>query len=58
MDPQNNQKNDQDVAQSQYFDPFPKPQTIPAGWDTSTLLSAPIVAPSQQAEDTTESESN
>ncbi len=41
MEPQKNQNNEQDPAQSQYFDPFPKPQTIPAGWDTSTLLSAP-----------------
>jgi len=58
MDPQKNQTNNQDVAQSQYFDPFPKPQTIPAGWDTSTLLSAPITSPTQQAADTTECESN
>ena len=58
MDPQKNQNNDQDVAQSQYFDPFPEPQTIPAGWDTSTLLSPPIPASAQTVEDTTESDSN
>ena len=55
MNPQKPQDKDQDVAQSQYFDPFPKPQTIPAGWDTSTLLSAPNPAPVQQADDSAES---
>ena len=40
------------------FDPFPEPQTIPAGWDTSTILSAPMAASAQPAEDTTETVSN
>jgi len=26
-----------DTAQSHCFDPFPEPQTIPAGWDTSAF---------------------
>ncbi len=58
MEPNNNQNNDQDPSQSQYFDPFPEPQTIPAGWDTSTLLSTPITASAQQSDDSTESESH
>ena len=35
----NTQNEDRDVFQSHCFDPFPEPQTIPAGWDMSTLLS-------------------
>ncbi|HVN14959.1 MAG TPA: hypothetical protein VMT73_04405 [Anaerolineales bacterium] len=46
------QNEDQDVSQSQYFDPFPEPQTIPAGWDVSGFLSAP-----QDVSDLTESNS-
>ena len=57
MEPKKNQNPDQDAAQSQYFDPFPEPQTIPAGWDTSAILSAPTTASAQQAEDSTESDS-
>jgi hypothetical protein len=48
---------ERDVTQH-CFDPFPEPQTIPAGWDTSTLLSAPVIASAQQAQDSTENESN
>jgi len=36
------------------FEPFPEPQTIPAGWDTNTILSAPVVASAQEADDSTE----
>ena len=53
----NNPNEEQDINQH-CFDPFPEPQTIPAGWDTSTLLSTPIPAPDQQAANSTESESN
>ena len=35
------QDDNRDVFQSQYFDPFPQPQTIPAGWDLSGLFPAP-----------------
>jgi hypothetical protein len=55
MNPQKPQDKDQDVAQSKYFDPFPKPQTIPAGWDTSTLLSAPKPDSVMDEDDSTES---
>jgi len=54
MDPQINQNDNQDAARSQYYDPFPEPQTIPAGWDTSAILSAPKTAPVIQAEDKAE----
>jgi hypothetical protein len=51
MNPTNEER---DVTQH-CFDPFPEPQTIPAGWDTSTLLSTPTTASVQEAEDSTES---
>jgi len=35
------QNEDRDVFQSQYFDPFPQPQTIPSGWDLSGLFPTP-----------------
>ena len=53
-----NQDDDQDVIQSHCFDPFPEPRTIPAGWDMSTLLSALTTDSVQQADDTSETESN
>lgn len=29
---------DKDVVQPVEYDPFPQPQTIPAGWDVSVLF--------------------
>ena len=52
----NTQNEDRELFQS--FDPFPQPQTIPAGWDLSALLSTPEPAPEQQAVDSTGVESN
>jgi hypothetical protein len=54
----NTQNEDRDVTQSHNLDPFPQPQTIPAGWDLSTLLSAAEVDSVQQADDSSETESN
>lgn len=47
----NNLNEEQDVLQQHCFDPFPEPQTIPAGWDTSAILSAPTTASTQDADD-------
>jgi len=52
------QNEDRDVTQSHNLDPFPQPQTIPAGWDLSTLLSPTEPASVQQADDSSETESN
>jgi hypothetical protein len=52
------QDENRDVFQSCCFDPFPEPQTIPAGWDTSALLFAPKPDSEQQVDDSAESESN
>ena len=54
MNPPNEER---DVFQTHCFDPFPEPQTIPAGWDTSAILSTPITASTQKADDSTDSES-
>ena len=32
---------DETVSQPEGYDPFPQPQTIPAGWDVSELFSEP-----------------
>ena len=32
---------DETVSQPEGYDPFPQPQTIPAGWDVSVLFSEP-----------------
>lgn len=37
----NTQDENQDIVHSSAYNPFPEPQTIPAGWDTSVFLSAP-----------------
>jgi len=33
-------KMDNESAQTPIFDPFPKPQTMPSGWDLSALAPA------------------
>jgi len=48
---------ERDVFQTHCFNPFPEPQTIPAGWDTSALLSTPITVSAQEVEDSIESDS-
>jgi hypothetical protein len=50
----NNQPDDQNVERSETFEPFPKPQTIPAGWDTSELLTAPQPDSVNQADSSAE----
>jgi hypothetical protein len=35
------QDENQDTVQNSAYNPFPQPQTIPAGWDTSVFASAP-----------------
>jgi hypothetical protein len=37
----NTQQEDQETTQNSAYDPFPEPQTIPSGWDTSTFFSKP-----------------
>jgi len=51
------QDEDQDTVQNSAYNPFPEPQTIPSGWDTSGFFSAPVPASAQEADDSAESES-
>ena len=51
----NTQDENQNVVDSSAYNPFPEPQTIPAGWDISVLLSAPEPASVEQEDDSTES---
>ena len=53
----NTQDEDQDTVQTSARTPFPEPQTIPSGWDTSGFLSDPQPASDEQGDDSAESES-
>jgi hypothetical protein len=46
----NTQFEDRDVNESQAYDPFPEPRTLPSGWDLSGLLSAPEPDPVSESE--------
>lgn len=48
MDPHNE---DQEAVPNSAYNPFPEPQTIPAGWDLSGLPSAPAVDSADTVED-------
>ena len=37
----NTHNEEQEVFQNSAYNPFPEPQTIPAGWDLSEMLSTP-----------------
>ncbi len=58
------QDENQDTVQTSAYNPFPEPQTIPSGWDTSGFFSAPEPfdlaqgkpAPITDADDSAESE--
>jgi len=46
---------DQDVIFNSAYNPFPEPQTIPSGWDTSTFFSTPDVDSVTDEDDSAES---
>jgi len=47
----NTPNEDRDFFQSEAFDPFPQPQTIPAGWDLSGLFPTPALDSAEQDDD-------
>lgn len=53
----NTQDENQDAAQSAAYNPFPEPQTIPSGWDTSGFLSMPQTVSVESMDDLAEDES-
>ncbi len=38
-------REDPDVSETDWFDPFPEPRTIPSGWDLSELVPDPQTEP-------------
>ncbi len=54
----NTKDEDQDAVQTAAHNPFPEPQTIPSGWDTSGFFSNPESVSNVQAKDLTENESD
>lgn len=54
----NPQDENQDTAQSAAYNPFPEPQTIPSGWDTSEFFATPQTASVEEKDTLAESESN
>jgi hypothetical protein len=48
------QSEDREPSEDPGLDPFPKPQTIPSGWDTSEILTAPQSASATESEPTRE----
>ena len=50
----NTSNEDRDVADNSAYNPFPEPQTIPSGWDTSTFFSSSDVDSVMDEEDADE----
>jgi len=46
-----------DLQETAAYNPFPEPQTIPSGWDTSTFYATPVVASPTEAITSGEAES-
>jgi hypothetical protein len=49
----NTPNEERDVTENSAYNPFPEPQTIPSGWDTSGLFSTPQTESVMDEEDTT-----
>ena len=49
------QNEDPDFVQTDWFDPFPQPNTIPSGWDVSGFFSEPQPASVEDADAAEES---
>jgi len=50
------QDENRETIQTSAYNPFPEPQTIPSGWDTSGFLSAPQIDSDANEDDSTESQ--
>jgi hypothetical protein len=53
----NTKDENQDTVQTAARNPFPEPQTIPSGWDTSEFFSMPQPVSTEQANESAEKES-
>ena len=54
----NTPNENQDTVQTAAYNPFPEPQTIPSGWDTSEFLSTPQPTSVEQSNGPSESDVN
>lgn len=52
----NLQEEDQDTVQTSAHNPFPEPQTIPSGWDTSAFISRPLAVADAEVDEDAEKE--
>jgi hypothetical protein len=50
----NTQNEERDVAENSAYNPFPEPQTIPSGWDTSGFFATPQTDSVVDEDDATE----
>jgi hypothetical protein len=50
------QNENPDFSPTEYYDPFPEPNTIPSGWDLSEMLSAPQPVPASESDPNTDRE--
>ena len=48
------QDEDRDIVQNSAYNPFPEPQTIPSGWDTSVFASASESVSATEEDDSAE----
>jgi hypothetical protein len=51
----NIQNEEQEVIHNSAYNPFPEPQTIPSGWDTSVFFSTPQTDSDVDEDNSTES---
>jgi hypothetical protein len=54
----NTQDENRDIVQTSAYNPFPEPQTIPSGWDTSGFFSAAEPAPVTESDTASEIENH
>ena len=52
----NTKDENQDTTQNSAYNPFPEPQTIPSGWDTSEFFFTSQPVSTEQTEDSVEGE--
>ena len=52
----NTKEENQDTTQNSAYNPFPEPQTIPSGWDTSEFFFTSQPVSTEQTEDSVEGE--
>jgi hypothetical protein len=52
------QDENRETVQTSAYNPFPEPQTIPSGWDTSGFFSAPEPVSATEADSASEADNH